>query len=86
MLDAGGGVVGDLCGFVAATQQRGVDFVQIPTTLLAQVDSSVGGRLPSITPGKNMIGAFHQPLAVLANAATLAPYLVASTRRVWRRL
>ena len=68
----GGGVVGDLAGFAAATFQRGVPFIQVPTTLLAQVDSSVGGKTGVNHPlGKNMIGAFHQPLAVIADTATL---------------
>jgi 3-dehydroquinate synthase len=68
----GGGVIGDMTGFAAATYQRGVDFIQVPTTLLSQVDSSVGGKTGVNHPlGKNMIGAFHQPLAVLADTSTL---------------
>jgi 3-dehydroquinate synthase len=68
----GGGVVGDLAGFAASILKRGVDFIQIPTTLLAQVDSSVGGKTAIDTPrGKNLIGAFHQPTRVLADLDVL---------------
>jgi 3-dehydroquinate synthase len=73
----GGGVVGDLAGFAAAILRRGVDFVQVPTSLLAQVDSSVGGKTGINSPqGKNLIGAFHQPVLVIADTSvldTLAP-------------
>jgi len=68
----GGGVVGDLAGFIAATFKRGLNFVQVPTTLLAMVDSSIGGKTGINHPrGKNMIGAFHQPKMVFADTATL---------------
>jgi 3-dehydroquinate synthase len=68
----GGGVVGDLTGFAAACYMRGVDYVQVPTTLLAQVDSSVGGKTAINHPhGKNMVGAFHQPVRVVADTDTL---------------
>ena len=68
----GGGVVGDLAGFAAACWMRGIDVVQLPTTLLAMVDSSVGGKTAVDLPqGKNLVGAFHQPRAVIADTATL---------------
>lgn len=68
----GGGVIGDMTGFAAACYQRGVDFIQVPTTLLSQVDSSVGGKTAVNHPlGKNMIGAFHQPRCVIADTDTL---------------
>ncbi len=73
LIALGGGVVGDMTGFAAATYQRGVPFIQIPTTLLAQVDSSVGGKTGVNHPlGKNMIGAFHQPECVIIDTDTLA--------------
>ncbi len=72
LLALGGGVVGDMTGYAAASYQRGVDFIQIPTTLLSQVDSSVGGKTGVNHPlGKNMIGAFHQPQCVIADTDTL---------------
>jgi 3-dehydroquinate synthase len=68
----GGGVIGDLAGFAAAIYQRGIPFIQVPTTLLAQVDASVGGKTAiNHARGKNMVGAFHQPLAVIADVASL---------------
>jgi len=72
LIALGGGVVGDMTGFAAASYQRGVDFIQVPTTLLSQVDSSVGGKTGVNHPlGKNMIGAFHQPRCVVADTDTL---------------
>ncbi|GAP65138.1 3-dehydroquinate synthase [Mizugakiibacter sediminis] len=73
VLALGGGVIGDLAGFAAACWMRGIDFVQMPTTLLAMVDSSVGGKTAVNLPaGKNLVGAFHQPRAVVADTDTLA--------------
>jgi 3-dehydroquinate synthase len=72
LIALGGGVVGDLAGFSAAVLRRGVDYVQVPTSLLAQVDSSVGGKTGINSPqGKNLIGAFHQPVLVIADTAVL---------------
>jgi 3-dehydroquinate synthase len=72
LIALGGGVIGDLGGFAASVLRRGVDFVQVPTTLLAQVDSSVGGKTGINSPqGKNLIGSFHQPALVVADTATL---------------
>ena len=68
----GGGVVGDIAGFAAATCMRGIDYVQVPTSLLAQVDSAVGGKTAiNVAAGKNMVGAFYQPLTVIADTQTL---------------
>ena len=68
----GGGVIGDLAGFAAAVVRRGLDCIQVPTTLLAQVDSAVGGKTAiNSRHGKNLIGAFHQPILVLSDTATL---------------
>src|SRR5262249_37923882 len=77
----GGGVVGDMAGFAASCYQRGIAYVQVPTTLLAQVDSSVGGKTGVNHPGgKNLIGAFHQPSAVIADTSTLASLPVRDLR------
>ena len=75
LIALGGGVIGDLAGFAAAVYRRGVPYIQVPTTLLAQVDSAVGGKTAINHPlGKNMIGAFHQPLAVISDTDTLATF------------
>jgi 3-dehydroquinate synthase len=81
ILALGGGVIGDLAGFVAATYMRGVPFVQLPTTLLAMIDASVGGKTGVDTAaGKNLVGAFHRPRAVIADLATLASLPIAQLR------
>ncbi len=81
LLALGGGVIGDLTGFLAAIYMRGIGYVQLPTTLLAQVDSSVGGKTgANLAAGKNLIGAFHHPLAVYADVDTLATLPAAELR------
>ena len=73
LIALGGGVIGDICGFAAACYQRGIDFIQVPTTVLSQVDSSVGGKTAVNHPlGKNMIGAFYQPKAVIIDINSLS--------------
>ena len=72
IIAVGGGVIGDLAGFVAAIYNRGIPYMQVPTTVMAQVDSSVGGKTAvNLAAGKNLVGSFHQPLAVIADTATL---------------
>jgi len=75
MVALGGGVIGDMVGFAAAIYQRGVNFIQVPTTLMAMVDSAVGGKTAVNHPlGKNMIGAFYQPMCVFADTDTLVSH------------
>ena len=82
----GGGVVGDLAGFCAATYQRGVRYVQVPTTLLAQVDSAYGGKTGvDLAEAKNYVGAYHQPSAVIADTDTLKTLAGGRARRRLRR-
>src|SRR6202789_3578176 len=81
LLAFGGGVIGDMTGFLAAMNMRGIRYVQLPTTLLAQVDSSIGGKTGvNLAAGKNLAGAFHQPLAVYADTATLSTLPAAELR------
>ena len=82
----GGGVIGDLAGFAAASYQRGVDFYQIPTTLLAMVDSSVGGKTGiNLGAGKNLVGSFHQPTAVFGTPTCSPRCPAANSRPAWPR-
>ena len=84
ILALGGGVIGDLAGFAAAILKRGVDYIQIPTTLLAQVDSSVGGKTAiNMRAGKNLVGAFHQPRLVLADVDALRTLPARQLRAGW---
>jgi hypothetical protein len=86
LIALGGGVIGDMAGFAAACYQRGVPFSQVPTTLLAQVDSSVGGKTGVNHPlGKNMIGAFYQPSAVIIDTDTLNTLPDANFHQDWRK-
>jgi 3-dehydroquinate synthetase len=82
----GGGVVGDLAGFAASVVRRGIDYVQVPTSLLAQVDSSVGGKTAIDSPhGKNLIGAFYQPILVVADTSVLDTLSAREFRAAGRR-
>ena len=82
----GGGVIGDLIGFAVGSFLRGIDFYQVPTTLLAMVDSSVGGKTGiNLTAGKNLVGAFHQPSEVLQTQNFLNYFLLANFPQEWLR-
>lgn len=84
LIALGGGVTGDLTGFAAASYMRGIGFVQVPTTVLAQTDSSVGGKTAvDIAGGKNLVGAFYQPQLVLCDTDTLSTLTRSSLRTAW---